>query len=196
MAFFVPTGTLTFAGVAPLGNLRIAPQAGALALTGVAPTLAIFGRVPTLTGVVTLTGQQPLVAIGVAPATAALTITGRQPLVNSLTTLTPVTGAVAFASTPSAVNTLNVVVPLTGTLALAGAAPTLGRSGFAAPGTGLLAVAGQKPQVQVTTSGQITPDTGGINLDGQPSVIVRYPPDSFFTVVGTGADSFIVQGPG
>lgn len=129
----VPAGALTLTGYAPtvLTPRTVSVPAGALTLTGFAPTVAVSSgtTVQVPAGNLTLTGFAPVVLTPrtVAVPAGTLTLTGFAPVVQTGATVSVPTGALTLTGfAPTVVTTANQLVQVpAGNLTLTGFAPTV-----------------------------------------------------------------------
>lgn len=133
------------------GGTSVAPDAGALTLTGFAPSIA-----------------QPHAA---APGVGTLTLTGHAPSVSQPQAVTPGVGALTITGYAPTVAQPNAVVPGAGTLALTGYAPSIAQPHAVSPGAGALAFTGYAPAVAQSGAQAVTPSVGTVTINGYaPSV--------------------------
>jgi hypothetical protein len=127
------------------GGSSITPTAGALTLTGQAPSVSNSGnanvtRTPTA-GTLTFTGQQPVLTLTVAaPTPGTLTLSGFAPTLLQNTIRIPNPGTLTLSGqAPSIANSGGPVsiVPTAGALAFGGFFPTVQNSGIAANYAGI-----------------------------------------------------------
>lgn len=114
-------------------NATVTPPAGAVALTGQAPTVTADATVTASAGTLTLDGQVPTIAAdaSVAAATGTVTLDGQSPTVST-----------------SSSGDATVTAPV-GSIAVAGQAPAISatQSATVQAGVGSIAIVGRTPQV-------------------------------------------------
>lgn len=174
--YFVPAG----AG----GGVNLTPGAGALALTGFAPTVGVSNNQNVLAGVgaLSLSGFAPSAAVSnnqnVLAGAGVLTLTGFSPAVVVNTRVLPGVGALTlsgFAPTVALSNNQNVLAGV-GALSLAGLAPLVSIGTTVAPGVGVLSLAGFSPTIAVTHNQTVATQTGTLSLTGfSPTVFASNP---------------------
>jgi hypothetical protein len=196
----IPVGTLTLDGQY-VGIAFEGPAAGALVLTGYAPTVQVAGgsgttiaidagsltlagqtlglasTVPIGTGALTLVGQVPSMASVIPIGAGSLAIAGQAPVLSS--TIPIGTGALTLAGYIPALLGQGAISPDPAVLILTGHAPTLAQSYAIAIGSGALALSGQAPTVSI---GLVIPiASGGLVLSGQAPSLgsgLRITPDA------------------
>lgn len=145
------------------GGTSVVPDAGALTLTGYAPSIA-----------------QPHAA---APGVGALTITGYAPSVSQPQAVTPGVGALTIAGYAPTVAQPHVVAPGAGTLALTGYAPSIAQPHAVAAGVGSLTITGYAPTVEQVSG--IAPGTGTLTLSGYAPTVTQSEAQAVFPGAGT-----------
>ena len=159
-------------------SANVAPPAGAVTITGTAPTVlsAVGASVNAPAGGVTIDGTAPVVtgssgsAANVNPAAGALTITGTAPTVSVGTgaTITPTAGALTInATAPTATGGTGLnVAPPAGLLVLVGTAPSIssGSSVDIQPPAGLITIAATAPAI--TAAANVAATAGLLALIG------------------------------
>lgn len=169
-------GALTLTGYAPTvaatDNKTLTPAAASLTLTGYAPTVSVSDNVflAPAAGTLTLTGQTSTQKTTLAPAAGALTLTGYAPVVATTgdQTLAPAAGAVTLAGYAP---TLKLTVPVAaGSLTLSGNGVVLETP--VAPAAGSLVVSGYAPTVDVTENATVSIPVGTLILSGETAVVV------------------------
>jgi hypothetical protein len=206
-------GVQTFALKLLSSGSSIAPSAGGLALTGIAPSALLgIARVPAI-GALTLTGAAPLVTqqISRSPTAGSLSLSGivpsiisgvmRTPAVTSLSlsgiapiitngansSRTPVVGALILTGIAPTMN-LTVPSPVAGSLLLTGVAPTVNFGSIRVPAIGALTITGIAPSLTANGNTTITPTKGTLTLTGNAPVIggdvVRSPLKGSLTLTG------------
>lgn len=157
-----PTGNVVVLEILSLvgggSNTTITPTVGALALAGLAATVAMTAnhvRTPTV-GSVALTGNAPTLSVSGdatrTPSVGSVSLTGNAPTVS-------VSGAVTR-------------IPSVGSLSLTGNAPTVSVSGaiVITPQAGSLALTGIEPLQTLTVQ---PPTAGSLALTGNAPVVIR-----------------------
>lgn len=143
------------------------PGAGAILLTGYAPTIA-------------RTANQ-----AVSPAVGAVVIAGYAPTITRTSgqSVTPAAGAMVVAGyAPTVTRTNNqAVAPGAGNLIITGFAPTITRSvtGSVNPAPGAITVAGYAPTITRTSSTSVQPGRGQIAVIGYAPSLYQGPPVSY-----------------
>lgn len=178
-------GTLALAGLVPTvtvgaggGGSTVAPDAGALAFTGLAPSL-LTNYIPAPgAGALTLAGLSPslLVATIAQPDAGTLTLAGLAPSLLVAQILQPSAGALVLSglAPTAAVSDNRSAAPDAGALVLTGLQPAVlnGDSKVAQPDAGALVLAGLQPAVAATDNRTAAPGTGALVLAGlTPTVL-------------------------
>lgn len=175
------------AGIAPViirGAVQ-QPSVGALALSGIAPTVtgsAGITRQPNA-GALVIAGAAPTLIRGsvLTPVAGALVLAGLAPTIARSVTLQPSTGALTLTGIAPTLIRGSILRPVAGALVLAGLAPTIARSTTIAPSAGALALSGKQATVTSTDAHTIAPSVGALVIDGlQPNVasganVIRIP---------------------
>jgi hypothetical protein len=142
-------GALTLAGLAPtvLASATAAPGAGTLTLAGLAPTVTQNAIIVPGVGVLTLSGLAPAVVQNaiVSPGAGALTLTGLAPTVRQDLFVSPGAGTLALTGLAPTIVAAGAIAPDPGSLVLAGLAPAVRQDLFVAPDAGTLSLAGLAP---------------------------------------------------
>lgn len=154
--------------------IQVDPTAGALTLTGVAPTVAVTNNitVTTVAGSLTLTGVAPTVtAIGTfdgAPTAAALTITTATPAVATPILVQPTAGALTLAGATPDVEAIGTAesLPTAGALTLTTATPDVEAIGTALsePTAAVLTLTTATPAVDAPST--FLPTAAALSLAG------------------------------
>lgn len=156
--------------------IQVDPTAGALTLTGVAPTVAVTNNIlvePTAAAL-TLTGVAPTVtAIGTAislPTAGALTLTTATPTVTAIGTATslPTAATLSLVGVAPSVQVVVDAQPTAAALTLTGAVPTVETPSLTLPTAATLSLAGTAPFVEAIGTAESLPTAGSIALLGAP----------------------------
>lgn len=173
LAMGLSAGALGLTGYAPTAQFAftIPPDAGAVSLTGHAPAVSVETRLTADAASLTLTGTAPSLATGASVAVGSLTLSGQAPDLLTAYRITPDTGALVLTGqAPSASQTVNVA-PDAGALAFTGLAPTVTTTEHQTRDipAGTLTLAGYAP----TLSGQfqVAPAAGALTLSGQAPAV-------------------------
>lgn len=196
-------GALALAGlaatVAMTGSVTRTPTVGSMAFTGNAATVSVSGavtRTPSV-GALTLTGNATTVAVSGAqtrtPSAGSLTLTGLQP-VQELGVAAAITGTLSLTGNPVTVLLATIRVPLVGALTLTGNAATVATARTIAPSLGSLTLTGLQATVTVGASNTtITPSVGSLVINGQAVIVAQSSPS---IIPGTGGLTFTGNPPG
>jgi hypothetical protein len=140
------------------GSVTRTPSVGALALAGLAATVAVSGGVTR------------------TPSVGALTLTGLQP-VQELTVAAPITGSLALTGNAATVLRGTVRQPTVGSLTLAGQQATVVLPRTIAPSLGSLTLTGLQASVTVGVNNTILiPQVGSMTFNGQPVTLIQSSP--------------------
>lgn len=154
------------------GGSSVSPGAGALAVSGQAPTVAQSANQSLTAGAgsVTLQGFAPTVAQSqsVAPGVGALTISGFAPAVSQSASgaVAPDAGAVTLTGYAPSIEQPQTAAPGAGALAITGYAPDVQQASGALPGPGSITITGQAPTVAQTAAQSVAPGTGTLSITG------------------------------
>ena len=164
------------------GDVTRSPGAGALALTGLAPTVERSWVVTPGVGTLTATGLAPTAERSwtVAVPVGSLTLAGAAPTTERSWVITPDTGTLTFAGAVPTAERSWTVSPAAGSLTLTGYAPTVERSWTITPDTGALSVTGYVPTVSIGIA--IPVPAGTLTFAGQTPTAER----SWTTASGIG----------
>jgi hypothetical protein len=182
-----PAGALTLTGLAPTLGLAFSIAVGSLAFTGTNVGVAFDG--PN-TGALTLTGQAPTLSTGggtsISVDAGGLTLTGYAPGLDFTIPMT--NGSLGFTGLAP---TLDSAVPVgAGALALTGQSPALDLTIPVAAGS--ITVSGETPSVQSSVT--LEPAAGALTFTGQaPSALSTIPIDAGVLAL-TGLTPGLVQG--
>jgi hypothetical protein len=191
-------GAVTVTGTAPTAftPITITPSAGVVAVAGTAPGVTISGQTNLITpsaGAVVFTGSLPVQTYTLpAPAAATITLTGYAPTVTvgASFTITPAAGTVTATGAAPALSYSWLITPSAGTVAVTGAAPTATYSWRVTPAAGTVAVTGTAPTA--TYSWLVTPAAGAATVTGTaPSLAYSWlvtPAAGTVAVTGTAPD--------
>lgn len=188
MAAYDGTGAFSawLAGDDSAGGATVTPGAGALALTGLAPTVItpIFAQPPA--GTLTLAGQEPqlatpIIGVGWTDPNDTWSYVGGRALVGGsqpsfvLGFVPGVASLLLSGLAPTVVVAAGgggtTVTPGVGALVLAGLAPTLLQDSVRAPGAGALTLAGLAPTV--TQNVIVQPGAGALTFAGQQPAVLN-----------------------
>jgi len=177
--FFATPASISFASAASGGGTTVNPAAGAIALTGYAPTLAQTAN-QALTagaGTVALTGYAPAVSrtasAAVTPGVGSIAIAGYAPSVaqSAAGTVQPGVGSIAITGYAPTISQPIAVAPGAGAIALTGYSPSVTQPHAVAAGVGSLVLTGYAPSTAQTTNQSVAPAVGSVALTGYaPSV--------------------------
>jgi hypothetical protein len=176
---------VTIAGATPVLTLTLpAPGAGAIVLTGYAPTVTVGSSV-TITpaaGAVVVSGSAPTLAKTanqlVTPAAGAVVLSGSAPAVlNGQSYLvTPAAGSVSLAGAAPSVSATahQTVTPGAASVVLSGSSPVLAFSDnrVVTPDAGAVVLAGAAPSLSQAGSWNLTPGAGAIQITGYAPVVI------------------------
>ena len=172
--FKAPRRVLRAAGAS---GTAVNPGAGAISLTGYAPTLAQTANRALTAGVgnIAITGYAPTISqpVAVAPGAGAIALTGYAPTVAQPIAVAPGVGSIALTGYAPAVTQPHAVAPGAGSLAITGYAPTLAQTANQAltPGAGPVALTGYAPTVSQSAAGTVQPGVGSIAITGYAPAI-------------------------
>lgn len=207
-------GSVLCAGQAPtvFSTLPVHPGVGALAVTGLSPTLdyavgagtgsvQVSGLASSLTfglttpaGAVTVSGQTPTAALSVGMSAGVLTVSG---LANTLATTTA-TGVGSLPVTGHAVTPAYDIVSAAGSLLITGRTAAVQFEVFISPAAGTLRIAGHI--AEVVGEGAIAVPAGTVSVTGQsPAILasVAVPSGSITAIGYSGAVGYgVVPGAG
>lgn len=163
-------GALTLTGVAPTvtqsgsGNTTITPVVGSLVLTGIAPSVTRQNTLTPVAGALVLTGAAPAVTRqdAIQPVAGALTLTGAAPTVSLGIYRIPNSVALVLTGVASSLDTR--ITPSAGALVLTGISPVVAGVGQVTPQAGALTLTGAAPTI--VRQDTITPAAGALVLSG------------------------------
>lgn len=143
------SGAAFFAGQSPQVNGQIieAPPTGVLTLTGPAPSIALHGTTTPGSATLTIGSAAARQSAGFVPPVATLALTGYAPTKNALSNLAPPAASLALTAV-HAVADLGIV-PRAGGANFATAPPTIVRTtnGLLLPDTGILTLSSDAPSI-------------------------------------------------
>jgi len=159
-------GAIVINGLAPsvTQQITIRPNAGALTLTGVAPLFGASANRTPVAGALSIQGLAPtvLVPVTVQPLAGSLSIAGQFSSTGGQANRTPAAGALGFTGNAPSLGTFGSIQVPTIALGITAYAPTVRQAAFRTPAVGALAFASTASTVQGNTNHTCTPDTGAL----------------------------------
>src|SRR3990167_1256606 len=171
-----PAGSLVFSSEAPIlevpGDSAITPATGALVLTGAAPE---YNRIAPEAGALALSGNPAELREEnfITPAAGSLALSGVEPIVEvgGDKEITPQVGALSFIGIAPIIELIGEIRPDAGLLEIVGAAPIVAQDIRLTPSTGILGLTGNAPSVE-----PFAPPAGSLTLIGAaPTVLIGSP---------------------
>jgi hypothetical protein len=159
-------------GDAAAGGTTVNPGVGALAVTGLVPTVTTQRDVSAGLGALTITGHAPTVSTtsetAVSAGLGALTITGLAPTVTEQEAVSADAGALVITGhAPTVTVTAQGQVAVsTAALTITGHAPTVTQQIVVSPEVSALAITGYAPTTQVVSDTSVTTGLGALTIAG------------------------------
>lgn len=160
-----------FSGDDAATGITLSPDAGAIAISGHAPTISQPLSLSPAAGAITITGNIPGISqpLSLSPVGGSIYLSGNTPTISQPRTLSPGAGAIVVSGGVPSIAQNTSLSPVGGSISITGYAPTISQPRTLSPGAGAITIAGNVPTISQSTS--LSPGTGSITLSGYAPTI-------------------------